>query len=222
MMTKHAGGRARRSGSRWRAVVARDASADGTFVYSVRSTGVYCRPSCPARLREAGERAIPRDLRGRGARGLPAVQALQAGSGGARGAAGGEGRRDLPVHRSGGSCAFARRAGEARGHERVSLPSRVQGGDRRNAGGLCAGRAGETRARGARRSRAIGDRGDLRRRIQFQQPVLREVGRSARHEAVRIPRGRREHRDPFLGRRMFAGIDPGGAERARRVRDLPG
>jgi AraC family transcriptional regulator of adaptative response/methylated-DNA-[protein]-cysteine methyltransferase len=31
-------------------VVARDASADGTFVYSVRSTGVYCRPSCPARL----------------------------------------------------------------------------------------------------------------------------------------------------------------------------
>ena len=35
---------------RWRAVVARDASADGTFVYSVRSTGVYCRPSCPARL----------------------------------------------------------------------------------------------------------------------------------------------------------------------------
>ena len=36
--------------ARWRAVVARDARADGTFVYSVRSTGVYCRPSCPARL----------------------------------------------------------------------------------------------------------------------------------------------------------------------------
>jgi AraC family transcriptional regulator of adaptative response/methylated-DNA-[protein]-cysteine methyltransferase len=34
---------------RWRAVVARDDSADGTFVYSVRTTGVYCRPSCPAR-----------------------------------------------------------------------------------------------------------------------------------------------------------------------------
>ena len=34
---------------RWAAVVARDASADGTFVYSVRTTGVYCRPSCPAR-----------------------------------------------------------------------------------------------------------------------------------------------------------------------------
>jgi AraC family transcriptional regulator, regulatory protein of adaptative response / methylated-DNA-[protein]-cysteine methyltransferase len=34
---------------RWRAVVARDASADETFVYSVRTTGVYCRPSCSAR-----------------------------------------------------------------------------------------------------------------------------------------------------------------------------
>ncbi len=35
---------------RWRAVVARDKSADGTFYYSVRTTGVYCRPSCAARL----------------------------------------------------------------------------------------------------------------------------------------------------------------------------
>jgi AraC family transcriptional regulator of adaptative response/methylated-DNA-[protein]-cysteine methyltransferase len=34
---------------RWAAIVARDASADGRFVYSVRTTGVYCRPSCAAR-----------------------------------------------------------------------------------------------------------------------------------------------------------------------------
>lgn len=34
---------------RWAAVQARDAAADGQFVFSVRSTGVYCRPSCPAR-----------------------------------------------------------------------------------------------------------------------------------------------------------------------------
>jgi AraC family transcriptional regulator of adaptative response/methylated-DNA-[protein]-cysteine methyltransferase len=34
---------------RWRAVVARDRSADGRFFYSVASTGVYCRPSCAAR-----------------------------------------------------------------------------------------------------------------------------------------------------------------------------
>ena len=33
----------------WRAVVARDARMDGSFVYAVRSTGIYCRPSCPSR-----------------------------------------------------------------------------------------------------------------------------------------------------------------------------
>src|ERR1700704_2313989 len=31
------------------AVAARDASQDGNFFYSVRTTGVYCRPSCAAR-----------------------------------------------------------------------------------------------------------------------------------------------------------------------------
>lgn len=35
--------------ARWRAVLARDANADGTFVLGVRTTGIYCRPSCPAR-----------------------------------------------------------------------------------------------------------------------------------------------------------------------------
>lgn len=34
---------------RWAALAARDAAADGTFVYAVRTTGVYCRPSCPSR-----------------------------------------------------------------------------------------------------------------------------------------------------------------------------
>ena len=33
----------------WRAVEARDASQDGAFVYAVRSTGIFCRPSCPSR-----------------------------------------------------------------------------------------------------------------------------------------------------------------------------
>ena len=35
---------------RWAAVVARSAEADGRFFYSVRTTGVYCRPSCASRL----------------------------------------------------------------------------------------------------------------------------------------------------------------------------
>jgi len=33
----------------WDAVVARDRSRDGSFVFAVKSTGIYCRPSCPAR-----------------------------------------------------------------------------------------------------------------------------------------------------------------------------
>ena len=61
----------------WEAVQSRDHRFDGQFVYSVRSTGVYCRPSCPSRrpgpgqvlffsgpedAREAGFRACRRCL----------------------------------------------------------------------------------------------------------------------------------------------------------------
>ncbi len=42
---------------RWAAVLARSAEADGTFYYSVRTTGVYCRPSCASR------RARPENVR---------------------------------------------------------------------------------------------------------------------------------------------------------------
>ncbi len=42
---------------RWAAVVARNSTADGSFYYSVKSTGVYCRPSCAARL------ALPENVR---------------------------------------------------------------------------------------------------------------------------------------------------------------
>ena len=35
--------------TRWNAVVTRDRSASGTFVYGVRSTGIYCRPGCASR-----------------------------------------------------------------------------------------------------------------------------------------------------------------------------
>ena len=35
--------------SRWQALVDRNPAADGAFVYAVTTTGVYCRPTCPAR-----------------------------------------------------------------------------------------------------------------------------------------------------------------------------
>ncbi|MFN0177595.1 MAG: bifunctional DNA-binding transcriptional regulator/O6-methylguanine-DNA methyltransferase Ada [Gemmatimonadales bacterium] len=33
----------------WKAVLERDSSQDGRFVFGVRTTGIFCRPSCPAR-----------------------------------------------------------------------------------------------------------------------------------------------------------------------------
>jgi AraC family transcriptional regulator, regulatory protein of adaptative response / methylated-DNA-[protein]-cysteine methyltransferase len=36
-------------GRQWQQVLARDSSADGQFFYAVKSTKVYCRPSCPSR-----------------------------------------------------------------------------------------------------------------------------------------------------------------------------
>jgi len=42
---------------RWARIVARDKAADGSFWYSVATTGTYCRPSCPSR------RANPKNVR---------------------------------------------------------------------------------------------------------------------------------------------------------------
>jgi AraC family transcriptional regulator of adaptative response/methylated-DNA-[protein]-cysteine methyltransferase len=37
------------STQKWTMVLARDLAADGRFVYAVKSTGIFCRPSCPSR-----------------------------------------------------------------------------------------------------------------------------------------------------------------------------
>jgi AraC family transcriptional regulator, regulatory protein of adaptative response / methylated-DNA-[protein]-cysteine methyltransferase len=37
------------SNQKWTMVLARDLKADGQFVYAVKSTGIFCRPSCPSR-----------------------------------------------------------------------------------------------------------------------------------------------------------------------------
>lgn len=43
---------------RWARIVARDRTADGQFWYSVATTGVYCRPSCPSRTANPGNVVI--------------------------------------------------------------------------------------------------------------------------------------------------------------------
>lgn len=50
MTTKESGGIIPRGDDeRWAAVLERDRGSDGAFYYAVLTTGVYCRPSCPAR-----------------------------------------------------------------------------------------------------------------------------------------------------------------------------
>jgi AraC family transcriptional regulator, regulatory protein of adaptative response / methylated-DNA-[protein]-cysteine methyltransferase len=55
----------------WDAVLRRDPAWDGAVVYGVRSTGIYCRPSCPSRRPRAGGVrffAAPADARAAGFR----------------------------------------------------------------------------------------------------------------------------------------------------------
>jgi AraC family transcriptional regulator of adaptative response/methylated-DNA-[protein]-cysteine methyltransferase len=77
---------------RWKALASRDQAADGTFVYAVTSTGVYCRPSCPSRrpradrvrffdttaeARQAGFRACKRCRPDMVSMGTPGIEAVR-------------------------------------------------------------------------------------------------------------------------------------------------
>ena len=62
----------------YRALLTRDARFDGRFFIAVRTTGIYCRPICPARTPQRANVEFHRE-RGRGAGGrLPALPALPA------------------------------------------------------------------------------------------------------------------------------------------------
>lgn len=60
--------------AQWRAVLARDRGADGRFVFGVLSTGIYCRPSCPARRPLRGNVRFFADAASARAAGLRACQ----------------------------------------------------------------------------------------------------------------------------------------------------
>jgi AraC family transcriptional regulator of adaptative response/methylated-DNA-[protein]-cysteine methyltransferase len=60
--------------ARWEAVQRRDPAADGSFVYSVASTGVYCRPSCPSRPKRRERVAFHTDPAAAEAAGFRACQ----------------------------------------------------------------------------------------------------------------------------------------------------
>lgn len=77
-----AGSRFDSDAERWSAVLARERRADGRFWYSVRSTGVYCRPSCPsrpARRENVAFHASPEDAERAGFRACKRCRPEQAG-----------------------------------------------------------------------------------------------------------------------------------------------
>ncbi len=59
----------------WDVVTRRDPAHDGEFFVGVLTTGIFCRPSCPAR-RRCEERPVLSGCRGGGARWTAAVSAL--------------------------------------------------------------------------------------------------------------------------------------------------
>ena len=137
-----------RDEARWQAFVARDASFEGRFYIAVKTTGVYCRPGCPARLpkranvrffdtRNEAERAGFRPCK-RCKPDQPSLGELHAG-------------------KIAQACRLIETADEApklddlaadRGLEPLSLPPHLQAGARCHAEGLRHGASGEPRARG--------------------------------------------------------------------------
>ena len=63
---------------RYRAIDARDTRFDGQFYTAVRTTGIYCRPSCPARTPKADNVTFYETSAASARRRLPCVQTLPA------------------------------------------------------------------------------------------------------------------------------------------------
>ena len=68
----------------WAAIVARDPAADGRFWYSVATTGIYCRPSCPSRTANPANVAIHDSLDAARATGARACRRCRPDDGGPR------------------------------------------------------------------------------------------------------------------------------------------
>ena len=122
------------------ALRARDKTADGLFVYAVRTTGVYCRPSCGARPARA-ENVVFLDTAARPSGGISPLQALPAG----RAAAGPAERR--PRRRACASSRTPKRRrpsalAEAVGVSAPPISTAIfKAASRRHAQGLCRRRA---------------------------------------------------------------------------------
>ena len=147
----------------YRAIEMKDGRFDGWFITAVTSTGIYCRPSCPATDAACPQRALLRDRRRRPGGRLSCLQALPAGRRAGISGMGREGRSgragDAPDLRRGRRSGGRGRPGAPSGLQRAApAPVPVRGPRRRSAGAR-AGVQGADRA-GAAGAHGSGDRGD--------------------------------------------------------------
>ena len=126
-----------RDEERWQAVYRRDPAFDGKFLFAVRTTGVYCRPSCASRpakrenvsffetgaqAEKAGYRACKRCRPDKLGAPDPQIEAV---------------KRACEEIEQAEEAPEARRTRRERGLEPLPFPSRLQDHHRRNPEGLC-------------------------------------------------------------------------------------
>ena len=190
--------------ARWQAVLAADRALDGAFVTAVRTTRIYCRPSCPARkpkrenveflatpdaAERAGYRACKR-CHPREAAAIRSAALIQ---------------RICERHRDGdGAAPTLARTRRGVRPQPVSPPAHIQAHHRRDAAPV-RGRASRRAAEGgAARSRRR-DGGGVSRRLWLQQPRLREDRARAGHDAGGVRARRARHAYPLHDRGLRAG-----------------
>ena len=175
---------------RWALIVARDALVDRTFYYSVKTTGVYCGPSCAARLArpenvqfhgtcEEAEKAGFRPCK----RCKPTEPSL------AKRHAAKIAKVCRMIETSEESPSLnklAEYAGMSVFHLHRTFKAVI--GLTPN-GYAAAHRAHRVRAKLGKKS--VGNRCDLRRRVQFKQLFLRDIQCGIRYNPIELPRRRR-------------------------------
>ncbi len=122
--------------ARWRAVEKREPAADGLFYYAVRTTGVYCRPTCGSRRPRRENAIFYRTWAEAEAAGFracrkcrPRQEASSSRTPSSWPTLAGGSRRSTP-HQPG-------RSGRRGGAQPLAFPPRLQASDRRHAEGLC-------------------------------------------------------------------------------------
>lgn len=209
---------ATQSDPRWASVVARDPEVDGKYYFSVKTTGVYCRPSCAARRArpenvqfhascEEAERAGFRPCKRCKPKQSLSV-AAQTTSKIAKACRLIEGSEQSP-----GLDQLAQHAGLSAYHFH-RLFKKVTGLTPKS----YAVAHREKLLRTALARSRTGDRSDLRRRIQLEWALLRNLKWCSWYDTFQLPRWRHAHRHPLCRGRIFPWLNSGRSERSRSMR----